>query len=85
MGAQIVLSTIANWYWQPTLALAILLLFAFIDVLLYAVMPDILVCYRCGARHSGFDPTAKSAFDLELAERYRQERLRVESAGRQRA
>lgn len=83
VAAGIVFSTIAYALWYPVLALGILMFFALIDFLLFAFMRDVLVCYRCGARHGGFEPTAEhSVFQLEVAERYRQERIRLESAGR---
>ena len=80
VGAGIVLSTMAYALWQPVLALGILMAFALADFLLFLFMRDVLVCYRCGSRHGGFDPSAHATFDLEVAERYRQERLRLEAA-----
>jgi hypothetical protein len=80
VGSAILLSTVAYALWQPVLALVILMGFALIDALLYLFMRDVSVCYRCGARHTGFEPAgAHETFDLEVAERYRQERLRRES------
>ncbi len=77
VGLAILLSTIAYALWQPMLSLGILMVFALIDAVLYLFMRDVSVCYRCGARHSGFEPAARhETFDLEVAERYRQERLR---------
>jgi hypothetical protein len=77
VGTAILLSTIAYAFWQPVLALGILMAFALVDAVLYLVMRDVSVCYRCGARHSGFEPAGTHEnFDLEVAERYRQERLR---------
>jgi hypothetical protein len=77
VGAAILFSTIAYALWQPVLALVILMGFALIDALLYLFMRDVSVCYRCGARHGGFEPAGShETFDLEVAERYRQERLR---------
>jgi hypothetical protein len=77
------LSTIAWSDFRPVLAIGVLLAFAALDLVLYRAMRDVLVCYRCGARHSpeAIDP-AHPRFDLETAERYRQERLRLEEAGR---
>ena len=72
----IVLSS-AAWAWhQPTLALGILMGFALIDLVLYTVMGDMLVCYRCRSRHrrSALDDQ-HDKFDLEVAERYRQQEL----------
>jgi hypothetical protein len=84
VGLAIVSSTIAYALWRPILALGILMFFALIDAAIYALMRDVLVCYRCRARHGGFLPAAAHpTFDLETAERYRQERLRLEAlAGR---
>lgn len=78
VGIQIVLSTIAWAMYEPTYWLGILLFFALLDMVLYAVMGDMLVCYRCRARHRKM-PIADEhpAFDLEVAERYRQQDLRL--------
>jgi hypothetical protein len=63
------------------LAWAILLGSAAIDFALYLLVGDVILCYRCGARHLGL-PRQKSyePFDLAIAEKYRQERLRREMA-----
>ena len=82
VGTGIVLSTIAYALWHPALSLGILMAFALVDFLLFVFMRDVLVCYRCGARHGGFEPVSRAAFDLEVGERYRQERLRLEAAQR---
>ena len=44
---------------------------AAIDALLYALLPEITVCYRCQAHFRGFvrNP-AHNAFDLHIAEQY---------------
>lgn len=80
VGMGIVLSTIAYALWYPAISLGILMGFALVDFLLFLFMRDVLVCYRCGARHGGFEPVSHAAFDLEVGERYRQERLRLEAA-----
>lgn len=72
----VVLSS-AAWAWhQPAVALGILMGFALIDLVLYTVMGDMLVCYRCRSRHrkSSLDDQ-HDKFDLEVAERYRQQEL----------
>lgn len=75
------LSTIAWAYVEPVLALGILLVFAAIDMVLYFVMKDVLVCYRCKSRHRKADMDEDHPrFDLELAERYRQEEIRLAEA-----
>jgi hypothetical protein len=83
VGMGIVLSTVAYALWHPALSLGILMGFALVDFLLFLFMKDVLVCYRCGARHGGFVPTSQATFDLEVGERYRQEHLRLEAARRQ--
>jgi hypothetical protein len=73
-----VLSTIAISYYYPATALGILLAFALGDLLLYGIMPDVLVCYRCQARHRRASPgSERQGFQLETAERYRQEAIRL--------
>jgi hypothetical protein len=77
----IVLSTVAMVYMRPELSLGILMAFALADMILYAVMRDCLVCYRCHARYrrvSGLDQVG--TFDLEVNERYRQEAIRLKQA-----
>lgn len=72
------LSTIAWAYYMPLWSIGILLFFAFIDLLLYLFMPDVLVCYRCGARHGGSAGVDQiEYFNLEMSERYRQEKIRL--------
>ena len=72
-----VLSTIAWAYMMPMTALGILMAFALADLALYAMMPDVLVCYRCHARHRQTgDPEQHPKFNLEVMERYRQESIR---------
>ena len=79
VGLGALLSTIAWAYWRPVLAIAILMLCALADLLLYTLMNDVLVCYRCGSRHRYTSAIDKHPwFDLETAERYRQEAKRLE-------
>lgn len=79
----VVLSS-AAWAWhQPTLALGILMGFALIDLVLYTVMGDMLVCYRCRSRHRKSDlDDQHEKFDLEIAERYRQQDLAMAARDR---
>ena len=70
---------IANYLYQQWLAWGILLGSALIDALLYLAVGDVVVCYRCDAHHRGFSPNpAHGPFELGIAERYRQEKLRRE-------
>lgn len=77
------LSTIAWGYTRPLVAIGILMVFALADLLLYALMKDVLVCYRCGARHrhSNFGEDHPH-FNLEVHERYRQEAMRLEDSSK---
>ena len=44
---------------------------ALIDAGLYAVVPEITICYRCHAHYRGFARNPRhAAFDLHLAEQY---------------
>lgn len=66
-------SAIAWYSYQIFLAFGILFITSAIDVLLYLLVADALVCYRCGAHYRGAsDMEAHGAFDLETHERYRQ-------------
>lgn len=72
------LSTIAWAQFEPLFALGVLLVFAAFDLLLFVLMPDVLVCYRCRSRHRKADLSEDHPrFDLEIAERYRQEEMRL--------
>lgn len=75
------LSTVFYWQMQPVWAIAVLLVFAAFDLLLYVYMPDVLVCYRCKTRHRRATIADEHPyFDLEVNERYRQEAIRLEAA-----
>jgi hypothetical protein len=77
----VVLSTIAMAYYWVMWSLGILMAFALADMILYAVMPDCLVCYRCHAKYRQIANLQQTAtFDLEVNERYRQEAIRLKQA-----
>jgi hypothetical protein len=77
----IVLSTVAMIYVQPEISLGILMAFALADMILYVVMRDCLVCYRCHARYRHIPQLQQvGTFDLEVHERYRQEAIRIKQA-----
>ena len=72
---------------RPVPALLVLLASAALDMVLFYVVPDVTICYRCLSQYrgAGANPGGRFApFDLAVGERYRQERLRVEElrAGR---
>lgn len=78
VGAGILLSTLATAWMRPVLAIGILMAFALFDMLLFVVMRDALVCYRCHARFRHVAIAEKHGkFQLETNERYRQEAMRL--------
>lgn len=81
VGLGIVISTFFWAYHMPALALGTLMAFAAGDLLLYLFMKDVLVCYRCAARFNQVDlGDTQLMFNLETAERYRQEARRLDAA-----
>ena len=51
---------------------------ALVDAVLYLLLPEITICYRCQAHFRGFDRNpSHRAFDLHLAEQYEVKRPRV--------
>ena len=78
-----VLSTIAFSLYLPLTALGVLLGFALVDLLLFTFMKDVLVCYACHARYRDADlRDDHPRFNLETAERYRQEAARLNQSHR---
>jgi hypothetical protein len=86
VAAGALLSSVAWYYHWPRTALGLLMAFALADMLVYMLLPDVLVCYRCQARHHHLEPSTAehAAFSHETAERYRQEELRKLEAQRSR-
>ena len=83
VAAGAILSSIAWYFHRPMVAIGLLMGFAAADMLLFFVMSDVLVCYRCRARHRGTNLNVEHpTFDHETAERYRQEQLRLSEAER---
>jgi predicted RNA-binding Zn-ribbon protein involved in translation (DUF1610 family) len=65
--------------YHPWWAWTVLLGSAALDGLLYyGLVGDVVVCYRCGAQHRGIPSRSFDPFELAIAERYRQERIRRE-------
>ena len=74
----IVGSSIAWAYTRIYWTFGILFGTALVDVVLYALVGDALMCYRCHAQYRGIEEMDKhSAFNLETHERYRQEAART--------
>ena len=65
------------WAWVVLLGSAV------IDGGLYLLVKDAVVCYRCAAAHAGVGRSGNAPFELTIAERYRQERIRLEEMRRQ--
>jgi hypothetical protein len=78
----IVASSIAWGYTFVIATFAILFATALVDVVLYLIVPDALMCYRCGAQYRMAEGMSRhGAFNLETHERHRQQVARL--AGRQ--
>ncbi|MCA9263975.1 MAG: hypothetical protein KDA60_09020 [Planctomycetales bacterium] len=74
-----ILSSVTWYYHHPAWTYAILFATAFIDVVLYLFVGDLIECYRCHAQYRGLEPTPdQGAFDLEIHERHRQEKARLQ-------
>jgi len=76
----IVGSSVAWAYSLPIVTFAVLFATALVDVLLYLIVPDALMCYRCGAQYRMAEGMSRhGAFHLETHERYRQQAARMAS------
>jgi hypothetical protein len=79
----IVASCVTWGYSLPIATFAILSATALVDVVLYLIVPDALMCYRCGAQYRLAEGTGRhGAFNLETHERYRQQAARMASERR---
>lgn len=74
-------STVALYFYDPWLSWAILIGSAAFDGILYLLVPDVVVCYRCGCQHKVEPRPSHHPFELTVHERYRQERMRQEELG----
>jgi hypothetical protein len=71
-------SSIAWGYSLPILSFGVLFATALVDVVLYLIVPDALMCYRCGAQYRLAEGMGRhGAFNLETHERYRQQAARM--------
>lgn len=74
-------ASIVTWsqYWIGA-TFAVLFATALLDLGLYLLVGDLLECYGCGAQFRAVQPSEdQGTFDLEVAERYRQQKARLES------
>jgi hypothetical protein len=73
-----ILASCITWAMSEIVAtFAILFATALVDVVLYLVVPDALMCYRCGAMYRQASGTGHEPFNLETHERYRQQAARM--------
>lgn len=78
-----VASSIAWGYTLPILTFGILFATALIDVVLYAIVPEALMCYRCGAQYRMAPGMEQhGTFNLETHERHRQQLARLGNSER---
>ncbi len=70
------------WYYEmPIPAYLVLVVSIVLDLVMYHLVGDVTICYRClcQMRGAGTNPDGRyQPFDLALGERYRQERIRAE-------
>jgi hypothetical protein len=82
VGVGIVGSSIAWYYSDLYWTFGILFATALIDVVLYTLVGDALMCYRCNAQYRGVEEIeSHGQFDLETHEKYRQLAARVNESG----
>jgi len=77
--AACVLSTLTYWWYEKWWTWGFLIGSACIDGVMYLLVGDVIVCYRCQAHYRGFLSTAgHHPFELGIGEKYRQEKIRRE-------
>jgi len=76
----IVGSSVAWAYSRPVLTLGVLMATALVDVVLYWLVPNALMCYRCDAVYRWAPGMERfGPFELETHERHRQQIARLSS------
>ncbi len=77
LAAACLASTVTYFCYQQWLTWAILIGSALFDCVLYLVVKDVVVCYRCDAHYRALPPGPEhKPFELTVYERYRQEQIR---------
>ena len=77
--AALILSTVTYYSYEKWWSWSFLIGSAIIDGVMYLMVGDALVCYRCEAHYRGFKTTdAHQPFEITIGERYRQEQIRKE-------
>jgi hypothetical protein len=75
------MSCVTWWNYWLYATFGVLFATALIDVLLFALVGETLVCYRCGAEYRDLTSmAAHGPFSLETHERYRQRAARLAQA-----
>ena len=75
--AAVLLSTVTYYSYEKWWSWSFLIGSAIIDGVMYLMVGDVLVCYRCEAHYRGFRSTdAHLPFEITIGERYRQEKIR---------
>jgi hypothetical protein len=75
----LILSTITYYWYEKWWSWSFLIGSAIIDGVMYLMVGDVVVCYRCDSHYSGLTATeAHHPFEITIGERYRQERIRQE-------
>ena len=88
LGVTIVVAGIivSSAFWalrMPYWTYGVLFATAFLDVVLYFTVGNLLQCYRCQAQYRGVPGLENhGGFDLETHEKYRQQRLRLAQQAR---
>ena len=72
---------LSSWAWfhhMVVATFAILMITALIDVVLFALVGEVLECYRCHAQYQGVSGLeSHEGFDLEIHEKHRQQLARL--------
>ena len=72
------ISCVTWWNYWLYATFGVLFATALVDVLLFALVGDTLVCYRCGAEYRELESmAAHGPFSLDTHERYRQQAARL--------
>jgi hypothetical protein len=66
--------------YEYTIAWSILLGSAALDGIIYLIVGDVVICYRCKAQYHVLASRSYDPFDLSIAEKYHQERIRLEQS-----
>jgi hypothetical protein len=72
ISAAVVFLVLAAWRQTFWLGASVLVISVIVDVILYAFVPKMTVCYRCRAEFRGCINPKHGSFELAVAEKYRQ-------------